>query len=732
MKIKLLLRCVLPAAILFAFAGDAAARIGLIVDDTVPPRVAISEPAAGANVTGTLTVAVTASDDVQVAAVEVKVDSGSYKPATNANGLWTVMLDTAGYANGDHTLTARATDSSGNRAWASRAVTFQNSARTSDLQPPTISIEQPAGGSTVQGAFTVAGSAADDLQLETVEVRVDEGAYRLATGTSAWALSIDSGAYGEGTHIVRARATDSSGNRAWSSVALTFQKTSDTKAPTISIVSPESGTVGGIVAVAGIAADDAAVSKVEVKVDGGGYQTASGTVDWSLSLDTTKYGDGSHTLTARATDSSGNTTETSTTVNFDNGADTVPPTVVIAVPASGATVGGVVTVSGVAVDDYGVALVEVRVDGGAYQAASGTTAWSVQIDTRGFADGSHTLTARASDAAGNKGWSSVNVRFANGSGGSVYWGAYMDGEDTYDYYYGGSWHDAPWDRNTWSRFESNTGKRVSLVHWGMGTIWSHDFQFFVPSLNLAQNAGDINFVDLSTGTVALKAIGRGDYDPVLRKWAQQAAAWGHPFLLALDVEMNGYWEPYGTMPPAQNTAADFVAAWRRFHDIATSAGATNITWAWVPNIDITHRFTPYQQLYPGDAYVDWTGLDGFNWGASAWMTFSQIFTPNYQELLQLAPTKPIVLSQTASAEAGGNKANWITDMLTTQLPHNFPQVKAFLWFNWRIYEKGIWQPWPIESSPTAKTAFATAIKANYYAPGGSFRGLPRRTKVPIP
>jgi hypothetical protein len=731
MKMKLLLRCLLPVATLLVFAGDAAASFTLVFDDTIPPRVAFSEPASGASLTGTVTVAVTASDDVQVAAVEVKVDGGGFKPAANADGLWTVALDTAGYANGTHTLTARATDSSGNRAWASRAVTFANSARTADLQPPTISIDQPAGGSTVQGTFTVAGSAADDLQLATVEVRVDDGPYKVASGPSAWTLSIDSSAYGEGTHILRARATDSSGNRAWASVAVTFQKASDTKAPTISIVSPTSGTIGGVVAVAGVAADDAAVAKVEVKVDDGAYQPASGTADWSLPLDTAKYDDGSHTLTARAIDSSGNTAETSTTVTFYNGSDTTPPTVAIVVPVSGAVVGGVVSVSGVAGDDSGVSLVEVSVDGGAYRAASGTTAWSVQIDTRDYADGSHTLTARATDIAGNQASSSVSVRFANASGGA-YWGAYLDGEDTYDYYYGGSWHDAPWDHNTWSRFEANTGKRVSLVHWGMGTIWSHDFQFFVPSLNLVQNAGDINFVDVSTGTVPLRAIARGDYDSALRTWAQQAAAWGHPFLFAPDVEMNGYWEPYGTMPPAQNTAADFVAAWRRFHDIATSAGATNITWAWVPNIDIQHKFTPYQQLYPGDAYVDWTGLDGFNWGASAWMSFSQIFDTNYHDLLQLAPTKPIVISQTASAEAGGNKANWITDMLTTQLPHNFPQIKAFLWFNWRIYQKSTWWPWPIESSQTAKTAFATAIKTSYYIPGGNLGDLPRGTKVPIP
>src|SRR5205085_10076204 len=127
--------------------------------------------------------------------------------------------------------------------------------------------------------------------------------------------------------------------------------------------------------------------------------------------------------------------------------------------------------------------------------------------------------------------------------------------------------------------------------------------------------------------------------------------------------------------------------------------------AWVPNVDPYHKFTPYDQLYPGDAYVDWTGLDGFNWAGSDWMSFSQLYAISYGDLLELAPTKPILISQIGSGESGGSKAAWITDLLT-QLPANFPQIKALVWFNWRIYEKNVWQEWPIESSEAAQAAFA--------------------------
>jgi hypothetical protein len=64
-----------------------------------------------------------------------------------------------------------------------------------------------------------------------------------------------------------------------------------------------------------------------------------------------------------------------------------------------------------------------------------------------------------------------------------------------------------------------------------------------------------------------------------------------------------------------------------------------------------------------------------------------------------------------------------------QLPVHYPRVRAMLWFNWRIAEKGQWWPWEIESSRTAQNAFARAIRSPYYAPGGNYGKLPPLTKI---
>jgi Glycosyl hydrolase family 26 len=311
----------------------------------------------------------------------------------------------------------------------------------------------------------------------------------------------------------------------------------------------------------------------------------------------------------------------------------------------------------------------------------------------------------------------------------IYWGAYMNGDDTFGHMYGGAWGDAPWDERTWSTFEADARKKVSILHWAMNhPPWETDFDAWKQTFERVRTAGATNAVDMSTGAVPLREIADGHYDSAIATWMRQAAAWQHPFFVILDPEMNGTWKAYA-MGKRGNTPADFVRMWRRVHGIAVREGATNITWVWTVNVDPTNGFVPYEQLYPGDAYVDWTGLNGFN--ADGYASFSWLFSTSYASLLQLAPTKPIAITETGSVEGGIGKPAWITDVLAHQLPENFPQIRALLWFNWRIHDGGKWRDWPIESSSAAQRAFARAIASPYYAARGTY-DLPLLRKIAPP
>src|SRR6266404_7133859 len=84
-----------------------------IVADLTPPGVALNFPINGSTVSGSTLVSGTASDNVAVAKVEVNVDSGTWSTAAGTTS-WSFSLNTQNLLNGQHTIFARATDTSGN------------------------------------------------------------------------------------------------------------------------------------------------------------------------------------------------------------------------------------------------------------------------------------------------------------------------------------------------------------------------------------------------------------------------------------------------------------------------------------------------------------------------------------------------------------------------------------------------------------------------------------------
>jgi Concanavalin A-like lectin/glucanases superfamily/Domain of unknown function (DUF1929)/Bacterial Ig domain/Galactose oxidase, central domain len=102
-----------------------------------------------------------------------------------------------------------------------------------------------------------------------------------------------------------------------------------------------------------------------------------------------------------AADAAGNTSTASREEPATIQPDTSFPTVSVTAPAANSTVAGTVSVNASANDNRGVQSVQLRVDGGNLGAADTSSPYSASWDTTGVANGSHTLTAVARDAAGN-------------------------------------------------------------------------------------------------------------------------------------------------------------------------------------------------------------------------------------------------------------------------------------------------------------------------------------------
>jgi hypothetical protein len=212
---------------------------------------------------------------------------------------------------------------------------------------------------------------------------------------------------------------------------------------------------------------------------------------------------------------------------------------------------------------------------------------------------------------------------------------------------------------------------------------------------------------------ALRKLYDGTYDRYIRQEAKDLASFRYPVILRLAPEMNGFWYPWSEAPtgnvrgqhPNSNQLGDFVRAWRHIHDVFEKSGARNVIWNWSPNVWYWGMKYSFSEYFPGDRYVDLLGLDGYNWGTtkawSKWFSPSEVFDRSLLELRRLSK-RPIILSETAAAEAGGSKAAWIHQLFRYLKANR--DVVGFLWFN---LEKET--DWRINSSPSSLAAFRSEM-----------------------
>lgn len=221
-------------------------------------------------------------------------------------------------------------------------------------------------------------------------------------------------------------------------------------------------------------------------------------------------------------------------------------------------------------------------------------------------------------------------------------------------------------------------------------------------------------------------IASGMFDSTIIARAKAVKAFGHPLFIRFGHEMNGNWYPWSGSDNGNN-AASYVAAWRHVHDIFVQQGATNAVWVWCPNATDdpsanTDPWNHWTNYYPGDNYVDWVAVDGYNWGSTTtfgtWQSFVSVFGNGTSGVYaDYAATKPFMIAETASAEsgapAGTSKAQWITDMANS-LQTTFPNVQALLWFD-SVGSSGV-SEWPIDSSANSLNAYTAAGQLAYFNP----------------
>jgi hypothetical protein len=265
-------------------------------------------------------------------------------------------------------------------------------------------------------------------------------------------------------------------------------------------------------------------------------------------------------------------------------------------------------------------------------------------------------------------------------------------------------------------FSRLAGRTPSIVMWYQQ--WSEPL-FYRPQMRAVSAIGAapmITWDPTVNGTgIPLAQIAAGDYDRYIRRAARAARRWRRRIYVRFAHEMNLGTSAFGPTTDG-NTPAAFIAAWRRVVDIFRRERATNVEWVWSPNVDCNGK-CPFQPFYPGDAWVNWVALDGYNYaglGDVPWETFGEIFGRSYRILTRMT-AKPVMIGETGSVDAGGSKPKWIRG-IRRALVSNFQRARVLVWFQ-RVKETD----WEVNSSPASLAAFQALIGSPLFDIGSGRR-----------
>ncbi len=397
---------------------------GTTPGDTTAPTVSITAPTNGASITtGPVAISATASDASGVASVEFKVDGVSKGIDTTTP--YSVSWSLTGVSNGTHQITATATDNVGNTANSSVNVTVSTPDTVAPTTPTTLAVVRQSNSAVLSwGGSTDSGSG-----LAGYYVYRDGSATALNTNAITNLGYTDTpSANSSHTYIVKAK--DNSGN--FSSASNQVSINIDTAGPATTVTSPTaSSTVNGTVNMSANVTDATGINHIEFYRGTTLICTATATGQtsgtFSCPWNTTVIANGSYQISAKAYDKvtipgANSTTTTAFTVTVNNvsvpPADTTAPTVSVTSPAGGATITGSTTVTANASDNTGVTTVQFFTDSSTTAFATDSASpYSVTLNTATLTNGTHTIKAKAFDAAGNNTTSSVvSVTVSNVTG----------------------------------------------------------------------------------------------------------------------------------------------------------------------------------------------------------------------------------------------------------------------------------------------------------------------------
>lgn len=261
-------------------------------------------------------------------------------------------------------------------------------------------------------------------------------------------------------------------------------------------------------------------------------------------------------------------------------------------------------------------------------------------------------------------------------------------------------------------FETLQDRPLDLI--SVFALWQYnDWAWTKTYADIAANNGSTLVVTWMPNDYAVADINSGVYDSYITEFANGVKDFGKEIWIRPFHEANGTWYTWAVgNSSGANTNATVAEAFRHVVTIFKNLNVTNVKWVWTTNNKNSTAATSYTGTYPGDDYVDYISIDGYNWGKSqswaSWQSFSSVFSASYKALANI--NKPLFIAEFSSSEIGGDKAQWITDMFSV-LPTQFPKIMGLMWFSQS--KSSTEADWALNTSDAAVTAWKEGLTKNY-------------------
>ncbi|MHB1595640.1 MAG: glycoside hydrolase family 26 protein [Streptosporangiaceae bacterium] len=242
----------------------------------------------------------------------------------------------------------------------------------------------------------------------------------------------------------------------------------------------------------------------------------------------------------------------------------------------------------------------------------------------------------------------------------------------------------------YNEFLQRSGVHPTLVDYffNFGAKWTPT------ALCYAANHQAVPLVQFNLRRLSAAAIAAGRADAYVTRLADGMKSYALPVVVSIGHEMNGNWYPWGWQ---HTPATTFVQAWRRVHDIFAKQKVKNVIWMWTVNRAVAPATGP-APWWPGQAYVNWVGIDGHDRHATD--SFKKVFGSTIADVRKLT-SDPILISETAVA-AGPHRSAQMANLFRTV--YQTPGLIGIIYLNVRTVRID----WQLKSASSVK-AFAKAV-----------------------